>query len=69
MIYMKHWTPEEIRAFRKRINLYQRDFALMLGVTGRYISMLEKGVKKPSKTMEALLNCLEREDTRKRKGE
>lgn len=57
---MKEWAPEEIRAFRKRLNLYQKDFALLLGVTDRYVSMLEKGVRTPSKTMKALLDCLEK---------
>lgn len=59
---MKKWTPEEIKDFRKRLNLYQRDFALLLGVTDRYVSMLEKGVRTPSKTMKALLDCLEEKE-------
>ena len=69
---MKQWTPEEIREFRKRLNLYQKDFASMLGVTTRYIIYLEQGVRVPSNTMKLFLDCLEREaegnGKRKRKG-
>lgn len=61
---MKTWTAQEIREFRKRLNLYQKDLGLLLGITGRYISMFERGVKKPSKTLKALLNCLEKEKER-----
>ncbi len=65
---MKEWTPEQIRDFRKRLNLYQKDFALLLGVTERYIIYLEKGVKRPGKTMRLYLDCLERERKTKKKG-
>jgi DNA-binding transcriptional regulator YiaG len=69
---MKQWTPEEIREFRKRLNLYQKDFASKLGVTTRYIIYLEQGVKIPGKTLKLFLDCLEREaegnGKRKRKG-
>jgi DNA-binding transcriptional regulator YiaG len=69
---MKQWTPEEIREFRKRLNLYQKDFASLLGVTTRYIIYLEQGVKEPGKTLRLFLDCLEREaegkGKRKRKG-
>lgn len=30
---MKEWTKEEIKAFRESLTLYQKDFALLLGVT------------------------------------
>lgn len=65
---MKEWTPEEIRDFRKRLNLYQKDFALLLGVTERYIIYLEKGVKRPGKTLRLYLDCIEREGKTKKKG-
>ena len=48
---MKEWTPEQIRDFRKRLNLYQKDFAELLKVTRVYIVKLEKGVKTPSQTI------------------
>lgn len=67
---MKAWTPEEIKDFRKRLNLYQKDFALLLGVSMRYIIYLEKGVRVPSKPLRLFLDCLEKEarGKRKRKG-
>jgi len=62
---MKQWTPEEVKDFRKRLNLYQKDFASMLGVSARYIIYLEQGVKRPGKSMRLFLDCLERESERK----
>jgi predicted transcriptional regulator len=64
---MKQWTPEEIRKFRKKLNLYQKDFALMVGVSARYIIYLEQGVRKPGKGMRLFFDCLEREAERQRK--
>ncbi len=55
---MKKWTPEEIKKFRERHNLYQRDLALMLGVTRQYVIYLEKGVRTPSNTLRLLLDCI-----------
>ncbi len=58
---MKQWTPEEIKDFRHRHSLYQKQLADLLGVTERYIIYLEKGVKKPSRTITLFLNCLEKQ--------
>jgi DNA-binding transcriptional regulator YiaG len=66
---MKQWTPKEIKDFRKRLNLYQKDFASMLGVSARYIIYLEQGVKEPGKPLKYFLDCLEREGKGKRKKE
>lgn len=57
--FMKDWTAAEIKAFRKRLNLFQKDFAVIVGVTRQYIGYLEKEVKKPSETLKRLLDCLE----------
>jgi DNA-binding transcriptional regulator YiaG len=62
---MKDWLPEDIKAFRKRHDLYQREFAELLGVTREYLVYLERGVKKPGKTLKLFLECLEREFKRK----
>jgi DNA-binding transcriptional regulator YiaG len=62
---MKTWTPEEIKTFRKRHNLYQKELSKLLGVTERYVIYLEKGVRKPGKTLKLFLECLEREIKRK----
>jgi DNA-binding transcriptional regulator YiaG len=57
---MKHWTPEEIKEFRKRLGLYQKDFAPMIGVTERYVIYLERGLRKPSQTLKILLSMIEK---------
>ena len=59
---MKQWTSEEIRSFRKQLGLYQKDFAELIGVTRLYIIYLEKGVRRPSKTMKKLLDMLEKRE-------
>lgn len=64
---MKEWTPVEIRDFRERLGLYQKDFAVRLGVTRQYIGWLEKGVRRPGKTLRILLNYLEEKHARRRK--
>lgn len=65
----KQWVPEEIRDFRKRLGLYQKDFAELIGVTRLYVIYLEKGVRRPSKTVKILLSLLERiEKGKKKKG-
>lgn len=64
---MKKWTSEEIREFRKRLSLYQRDFALMVGVTERYVIYLEQGVRQPSKTLKILLSLMEKQENDKGK--
>ncbi len=55
---MKKWTPKEIKAFREKLDLYQRELAELLGVTREYVNYLEKGVKKPSKMLRLLLDCV-----------
>jgi len=66
---MKEWTPEQIRDFRKRLNLYQKDFAELLKVTRVYIVKLEKGVKTPGEMLRAFLDCLEEKHAKtKKKG-
>jgi len=65
---MKNWTPEEIKEFRKRLSLYQKDFAQMIGVTMRYVIYLEKGVRQPSMTLKILLSMMEAQENEKGKG-
>ncbi|MGO9611706.1 MAG: helix-turn-helix domain-containing protein [Dissulfurispiraceae bacterium] len=64
---MKQWTPGDIKAFRQRLNLYQKDFAALLRVTEQYVCNLEKGVRSPGATMRALLDCLEEKENEKKK--
>lgn len=65
---MDTWSPEEIKKLRKRLSLTQEAFGLLVGVTRVYVNNLEKGVKKPSKTLRILLSCISNRATRKRKG-
>lgn len=58
---MSKWTPERIKKFRETLGLYQRELAKILGVTEIYVNYLENGKRKPSKTLEMLLDCIERE--------
>lgn len=58
---MKEWTPAEIRKLRKGLNLYQKDLALLLGVTEQHIYYLERGARESSKTLRLLLDCVEKE--------
>jgi DNA-binding transcriptional regulator YiaG len=61
---MKNWTPVEIKEFRKRLGLYQKDFAKMIGVTMRYVIYLEQGVRQASKTLKILLSMMEGQNKR-----
>ena len=65
---MKQWTPEEIRNLREKHHLYQKDFAELLGVSRVYVNYLEKGVKRPSKTLRLLLDCVARQFKENEKG-
>ena len=56
---MKTWTPEEIKAFRRELGLYQKDFGRRIGDTERYVIYLEKGVRQPGKTLKILLSMME----------
>jgi len=58
---MKEWTGQEIREVRIRLEQSQKSFAQRLGVTLNYVHLLEKGVKRPSKTLKLLLDCIEKE--------
>ena len=58
---MKQWTAAEIKDFRQRSGLYQKELADLLRVSTNYVYMLEKGVRQPSNTMKALLDYIERE--------
>jgi len=64
---MKNWTPEDIKEFRKRLSLYQKEFAQLIGVTERYVIYLEKGLRQPSMTLKILLDILEERATDKGK--
>jgi len=56
---MKTWTPDAIKALRKKLGQTQLEFSKNLGVHKNYVSMLEHGTKIPGKTLQLLLECLE----------
>lgn len=56
---MKTWTSKEIKALRTKHQFSQTTFANLVGVSGNYIYLMEKGVKSPSKTLRLLLDCVE----------
>lgn len=65
---MKEWKAEEIKDFRKKLNVPQWRLGQLLGVTREHVLRLEKGGKRASKTIRLLLDCLEREQNEKEKG-
>ncbi len=58
---MKNWTSKEIKELRSKFKLSQKALSEMLGVSDNYIYLLEKGVKKPSKTLKILLSYIEKD--------
>ncbi len=65
---MKEWTQVDTSVSQEKAYLYQREMAVRLGVTREYVIYLEKGVKKPSKTLKLFLDCIEREVNENEKG-
>jgi len=55
---MQNWAPKDIKSLRKKYKLSQPAFGNLLGVSGNYVYLLEKGVKRPSKTLRLLLDCI-----------
>jgi DNA-binding transcriptional regulator YiaG len=66
---MKQWKPQEIKAFRKRLKLSQKAFGDLLGVSRIHIYYIEEGVRKPSKTLKLLLDCVEREFKKRKESD
>lgn len=60
LFLMRHWTPEEIKELRARHELSQPAFGELIGVSGNYVYLIEKGVKRPSKTLRLLFDCIEK---------
>lgn len=56
---MKDWKPEDIRAFRQRFKLTQKELANLIGVSANYVYLLEKGVREPGKPLKLFFECLE----------
>lgn len=58
---MREWTGDNIRDLRELMELSRANFSTLLGVTRTYVMLLEKGVKTPSKTLQLLLNYVEKD--------
>ena len=65
---MRNWTPDDIFKLRSKMNLSQPAFGNLLGVTGNYVYLLEKGVKQASKTLMLLLDCIEKQFKENERG-
>lgn len=63
---MKAWGSEDIKKMRKKLKLSQVALAERLGVSGNYVYYLERGVRKPSKILRLLLDCIEKEKGKER---
>ncbi len=60
IIDMEKWRPIKIKELRRSMKLSQIAFAETVGVTNTYICYLEKGVRRPSKSLCTLLDSLEK---------
>lgn len=59
---MSEWTPDRIKTLRLKKGLSQQAFGKSLGVTRNFIYYLERGERKPSKILQLLLDCVEKEN-------
>lgn len=57
---MGTWTPDRIRSLRQLMKMTQAAFGDHIGITRTYVYLLEKGVKKPSKTLMCLFDYIEK---------
>ncbi len=65
---MNIWTPEQIKVLRQSLQLTQKKFSVLIGVTDIYVNYLEKGVKRPSKILCLLLDRIQKEFEENEKG-
>jgi DNA-binding transcriptional regulator YiaG len=65
---MRDWTPGDIKELRQSLNLTQKAFADLLGVTRNFIYYLERGEREASKTLKLLMDCVERQFKETEKG-
>ncbi len=55
------WASVEIKKLRESNHLTQAELAELIGVSTNYVYLLEKGVKKPSKSLQLLLGYVSRD--------
>ncbi len=63
---MTEWPKEAITELRKSLGLTQRLFSEAIGVTAVYVNYLEKGVRRPSKTLCIMFDCMKKKAARKK---
>jgi len=61
----KQWSSKEVKAFRAVLELSQRDFGKLLGVTEQHIYYIERGVREPSQILRLLLDCIEEKQNKR----
>ena len=52
---MREWAKEDIRDLRSRLGLSQTAFGELVGITRIAVYYLEKGVRRPSRTLAILM--------------
>lgn len=65
---MGSWESEDIRRFRQRLRLSRKDFGEMVGTSGNYIYLLERGDRQAGKTLKILLSMMEKQETETKGG-
>jgi len=65
---MGKWPNNKIKQLRLSMGLTQAAFAESIGTTRTYVNLLEKGVKRPSKTLCILFDLLKQKENEKEKG-
>ncbi|MDO8282533.1 MAG: helix-turn-helix transcriptional regulator [Thermodesulfovibrionia bacterium] len=58
---MKDWKPKEIKLIREDYHLSQATLGALLGVSRNHIYYLERGERIPSKTLQLLLDYVEKD--------
>jgi DNA-binding transcriptional regulator YiaG len=66
-IDMGEWSSDMIKRLRLKMGLTQAVFAESIGTTRTYVNLLEKGVKRPGKTLCILFDLLEEKENEKGK--
>ncbi|WP_088816337.1 MULTISPECIES: DNA-binding transcriptional regulator [Listeria] len=59
IVAIKHYSPEEVKRIRQKVNMSQRVFAQVMGSSIRTIKYWEDGHKKPSGAANRLLQLLD----------
>jgi transcriptional regulator with XRE-family HTH domain len=61
---MKIWKPKGIKALRNNLGLSQAKMGELLGVSEDYVSMLERGIRNPGKSLCFLMDRIKAENVK-----